>query len=665
MRITAKLAYNQLKVNRQRTMWAILGIVLSTALITAICSFVASGNAMLIHLYGESYSEQSRVRIVLILIPALILSVIIVSMAVVVISNVFRVSAGERRAQFGILKSVGSTKKQIMASVMYESVFLSLIGIPVGILAGLVIAFGGVLTANHYLGELNSLVQLMVNELTIVIDFVISWQAILAAFVVSFFTVLISAWLPAKKAARVTAIDSIRRVDEVKVLAKHMHTNPLIEKLFGVEGTLAAKNMKRSKRNLRASVISLTAGIVLFICLGSLSSQMNQMTEYMKSYNRSDVTVDYASSYESVKSKKTGKEQFAIIAPIDSKVAEEITEKLRKYKETDIWGSGMDNVTYTAIVPDKMLTSKMKKTVLSTEEIPANDDGYEIDAEIITVDETNYESLCRKAGVPVGSNILINHYVYNDNGNAVTMKPFLLDKQSLKFHKADGTTEEIKIHGELTQDTVPEDLIYPAAEMVRLIVPEGVMRGYSWDVNTNDVKGFMDYANVVMNEFFPEESSSNYMEHGFSTRVFRTLDYIKVMNIGINLVKVFVQSFVILLASIGLTNVISTMSANVQMRAQEFAVLKSIGMTTEGVKRMIGLESIICSVKSLVIGVPLASVLTYLIHIPIRSMLPVPYQFPLVSVITCTIATFVITGGTMWISSARLRQNSIVEAIRM
>lgn len=659
MRITAKLAYNQIKNNRQRTKWTLIGIALSTALITAVCSFAASGNALLVYIYGKNYGEQGGKRMLLLLIPVIILSAIIISMAVVVISNAFRVSAGEQRAQFGILKSVGTTKQQITATVLYESVFLSLMGIPVGIILGLVLAFAGVQIANQFFDDLNSLVHLMMNELIIVIEFVISWQAILTAVLLSFFTVLLSAWLPARKAAKVTAIDSIRKVDEARIEVKKMRTSGLTEKLFGVEGVLAAKNMKRSKRNLRASVISLTVSIVLFICLSSLSVQLDKMLKYIYSYSNGAVMVDYASGYDTQINKVTGKEQLPMTAPIDSKTAESITENLRQYKGAAIFGAGCDMYTYTASIPDNMLTSEMKKAVFSAEET-----AHELEVEIITVDSTNYALLCEQAGVPVGSNILMNRYLYNDSGNAVIMEPFDLKNQDLQLNRADGTTETIHIQGELKPEDVPANLLYPNTKILRLIVPEGDMRTYSWEADTDEVEGFIDFANTVMSEQFSKDKDSKYMEEGFTTRVYKMQDYVKVMNIVLELGKVFVQSFVVLLALIGLTNVISTMSTNVQMRSREFAVLQSIGMTREGVRRMIRFESIICSVKSLIIGLPLATVLTYLINIPIREMFPIPYQFPLAAVLCCTAVIFIITGGTMWISSTRLQQNSIAVTIR-
>ena len=661
MRITAKLAYSQIKVKRSRTIWTLVGIILSTALITAVCSFAASGNALFVDLHGESDVQSSEKFTVMLLISAAILCAIIVSMAVIVISNAFRVSASERRTQFGILKSVGTTKQQITSTVMYESIFLSAVGIPIGIILGLAITFVGVKVANYYLGDLNSLTNLMIREFTIVIDFVISWQAILAAVLISFFAILLSAWLPARKAAKVSAIDSIRKVGEVRIAASQMNTNRLVEKAFGFEGALAAKNIKRSKLNFRASVISLTIGIVLFICLSAISGQMEAIIDMMYSYSNADVMVDYMSSYDDIVNDTTGKEETIIHAPIDNETADAITLKLQEYEDAAVFGMGSDRTTYTALVPSDRISPQMQEAVFSKDEAAT----YEISVEIMTVDSENYNSLCKQAGVPVGSNILINHYSHNDNGNAVTIEPFHFEGQSLQLVKADGSASEIEVHGELKPESVPDELLYPNPNIIRLIVPQGEMRGFSWLVSTADPEGFIDYANTVMSEEYPNEGDASYMDLGFTTRVFKLHDYIKVMNLGIDLVMVFVYCFVVLLALIGLTSVISTMSANVQMRSREFAVLQSVGITPEGLKRMLNLESIMCSVKAMIIGLPLAILLTYLINILIRSMFPVPYQFPWLAVGCCIVAVLAITWGTMRYSSTRLLKKNIVETIRL
>ena len=69
-----------------------------------------------------------------------------------------------------------------------------------------------------------------------------------------------------------------------------------------------------------------------------------------------------------------------------------------------------------------------------------------------------------------------------------------------------------------------------------------------------------------------------------------------------------------------LTNVISTLSANIMMRAREFAVFVSIGMTGRDLRKMLYLEGILCVLKAIIIGIPVSVAATYLINYPIRKM---------------------------------------------
>jgi putative ABC transport system permease protein len=174
----------------------------------------------------------------------------------------------------------------------------------------------------------------------------------------------------------------------------------------------------------------------------------------------------------------------------------------------------------------------------------------------------------------------------------------------------------------------------------------------------------MEYANTIMRETFPQSQETGYMELGFTTRMYKFRDYMKVMNIAIGIAKVFVYGFVALLTLIGLTNVISTISANVRMRSREFAILQSVGMTRGGLKRMLNFESVICTSKSLIIGLPLAIALTYFINLPVRAAFPIPYKFPLLPCIYCALLVFAITWATMRYSTKRLNSGSLIENIR-
>ena len=297
MKITAKLAYSQLKVNRSRTRWTLLAIALSTALTTAVCNFVSSGNAMLVDFLGEDYGDYGQSYTGLLLFPAVVFGILIVAMSVTVISNVFRISAQERVAQFGVMKCTGATKKQITETVMYESIWLCIIGIPVGIVAGTFLALGGFRVANFFLDDLNAMVHIMMNEIHFSLRFVFSWQATLVSMLLSFVIVLYSAWRPAHRSARVSAIECIRGTNEVKIDTKPLRENRLVKRLFGFEGILADKNLKRNRRNFRATVISLSVGVILFVSLGGLGMQAAAIEDIMNPNNGQTVISEYTSNY--------------------------------------------------------------------------------------------------------------------------------------------------------------------------------------------------------------------------------------------------------------------------------------------------------------------------------------------------------------------------------
>lgn len=659
MRITAKLACSQLKINRLRTLGSLAAIALSTALMTAVCSFVASGNAMLVGLLGSDYGAYGQSYMGLLLVPAILFSIIIITMSVVVISNVFRISANERMAQFGILKCVGATGKQISSTVLYESIFLSAVGIPAGMILGLCLTFVGIHIANVFLNDLNDLTNIMINDIHLSLAFVFSGQALLIAAMICFLTVLFSAWWPGHRAAKVPAIDSVRGVGTIKVRKTKMRTNPIVQKLFGFEGVLASINIQRNRQNFRTTVSALTVGVILFIALGALSQQANQLEAYMQPAVDETVISEYSSDRIWQTNDKTGRDESVYLCPITSDVGNIVAERLREYDGKSIFGAGADLETYHTVLPAAFLSEQMTRVLPNTEQ-----DTYELPVEIITLDEYHYQALCKKAGVSTGATILLNHYSYNDSGTEVHFTPYLSNLQSVKLIKADGSQSELTIDGVVTQEDIPKELLYFNTNPVRLVVQQAEVRNYSWYSTPEDESDFITYANSVLAEMFSVNESSDHMDEGFKIRVYKIDDFTKVMNIAIMLVSVFMYSFVALLMLIGFTNIVSTMSTNVLMRAHDFAVLQSVGMTMDGVKRMLALESILCSLKALLVGLPVGIGITFLVNLPIRSMYPIPYKFPWLSVLLCVLGVFGITWGTTLSAAHKLRKQNIIETIR-
>ncbi len=668
MKLTAKLALSQLKINRIRSFWAMVGIALSNALLVTVCIFIASGFSMFSgSLSGASNAtEIFATYLSIVILPAIFIILIIALMTKVVISNVFKVSANQRIGEFGILKCTGATKKQIKSIVLHESLFLSAVAIPIGAALGILLSFIAVNVTNLFLDEINALTNVMLTQVSFYLTYTFSPLAILIASLISFLVVLFSAMKPAKKASKTSAIDAIRGTHSITIKKKKVRFSKLINKLFGFEGELANKNITRNSQNFKATFISLTVGVTLFVCLGGIIYQANALMDFTAlSYDQSHI-VDYTSLRIRKINEATGWEESIYKKPIDSDIGKEITEKLAEFEGAEVFGRGGDSQTYRAILTDEFLTEDMKM-LIETEAVfdeSASSENYAITAAITTLDQKNYKKLCDAIGVPENSNILINSLGYNDYGYEKYIIPYLETMKDVTLQKADGSTKTYSIDAMIYRDNLPKQLDHINAAPFELIVPRAEVRYYSWYLSPVNEEAFKDYAWKVLEEYFPTDKDGEYMEEGFSTRVYRIDEYSKVMNVAIVIFLIFISSFAVLLMLIGFTNIVSTLVSNVFMRADEFAILQSLGMTPVGLSKMLTMESFLCTTKSLVIGDIIGVSLTYLINMSIRVSFPVLFKFPIVSMVGSNILVLAITLGITKFAIKSLSSRNIIETIR-
>ncbi|MCL2003289.1 MAG: ABC transporter permease [Oscillospiraceae bacterium] len=645
--IIRKLAFSQLKTHRKRTIWTLLGIILSTSMITAVFGFAASGAATITDIMDGNAFYTDMYNSTIYAMAAVFVSIIIAA-SVIVISNAFRVSADERTRQFGLLKCVGTTKKQIIKIIMHESLVLSAVAVPIGIILGLFVHFAGIEIVNALLAGLNRL-----TENPLILNFVFAWQAILLSVAVALLTVLFSAWLPARKAAKKSVIDSIRGSDEFKAGAKQIRANPIVKKLFGVEGALASKSIKRSRRNFRATVISLTVSVTLLIVVGSFGEQMRTMTDVFYPDIDATVAMQFVTSMSMDYSDEIVTRDFATI---DSKQAGNITEQLRGFGDTPVYGAGLEYHSYEASIPREMMTPKLL-------DIYGNlfDDEFVLGIGFAVADAENYAELCKIAGVPIGSNILVNRYTHYQDGGREVFAPYIFGNQTLRVTgRYDDTAFDFPLHGELAMTEVPGEIYYASTGSVIVIVPEFDVTEYFWFAKPADKDGFIEHAFDVLDgiAFGGNEAQAN-------TSIVDIEAQIEAMRGIPRLITVFVYGFVGMLTLIGLTNVISTISANVRLRSREFAVLRCVGMTHGGLLRMLNLESVLCSMKSLVIGIPLGIAGSYLVYRGFVSPVTMSYALPWAPILQCAFGVFVLTWAVMRFSASRLRGGSIVEALRL
>jgi putative ABC transport system permease protein len=723
MSITAKLAAAQLRQNRKRTVFTLLGIILAAAMISAVFGFAQSGingigNLIRSHsnyhisfvslspenaakiaaddaiessytvdfdggqvgLYARlnqpsgdviaqgrgiaekygipsgSYSITRNTELLAVegYLPdvfrntiysiAAILLLIIIGTSVIVVSNAFRVSAGERTMQFGMLKSVGATAKQIRQSVLYEGLFLTMIGVPLGIAAGLLGEAVVLPIANSMLSGLSSL-----GNIEIRFDFAISWQAILLSVAIGALTVFISALIPAYKAAKLSAIDAIRGSKDVKLKLKQVRTSKLTKKIFGFEGELAAKGIKRDRRGYRATVIAIASSVALFIVvtvfgegvLRAASELYPNITATAAAGLRiSGFGDQYA--YTEEKSEDGTSEQPP---EFDNDVLDSTFNKLQSY------GGGtkvrMYATNYTYATYDDIISDQVKYLY--------EEDYNEIT--IVSLDRDTYLDIIRKAGAKDGQAVVLNYLSYRNNeGVRTILRPFKFTVGNMNIVSFSGE-KQLNIGGEITE--VPPEL--------RLNM-KGSLYIFTQNFGANEVDFYADTPDSAGFVAFAEDSLENLNNSDEQNGIYTFAQDIKAQLSATRglaeLIMLFIYGFIALLTLIGLTNVISTIMTNIRLRQREFAVLMSVGMTREGLRRSLNLESLMCGTRALLFGLPIGLILSFLLYQSLNGAIEIPYALPWIPLVCCIAAVFIVTFVTMKLASSRIRKGSIVETIR-
>ncbi len=229
-------------------------------------------------------SDVSGLGIILIIVIS-----IIIFTSVFCIKNSFSISITEKIKQYGMLRSIGATKKQIKKNVLFEGLILGLIGIPLGILCGFIASYLLVIVSNYFLHKL--------SNGSFGLEFVFPIMAVIISIILGAITIYFSALGSAIRASKISPIESIKNSADIKIKRNKVKSPKIIKKLFGIGGEISYKNLKRNKRKYRTTVFSLITSVFVFIALSSfmtmaykeVKNELNY-TEYNLSLTTKDLT---------------------------------------------------------------------------------------------------------------------------------------------------------------------------------------------------------------------------------------------------------------------------------------------------------------------------------------------------------------------------------------
>lgn len=561
--------------------------------------------------------------------------IIIIITSVFCIRNSFAIATTEKIKMYSMLASVGATKKQIRKNVINEGLLLGIIGIPLGIVSGFFAVFVLIKIVNSILGE-----YLLANIDGIV--FKVSILPIILSVILGILTIYLSALSSARKASKVSPIEGLRSSNSIKLNNKKLRVPKIISKFFKTGGELAYKNLKRSKKKYRTTVVSIAVSIFIFITMNAFITNMFDLTgDYYTDYNynlelnlgtvtaeeiKQIVTQDNIERYTILYNQSDGVLKIKDLSKINKKEGNLIEEV---YYDEETGKTTKTGEVYLGLIimglGQKDFENYAKKIGAKYDEV--KDKG-------ILCDEIGY--------VEDGKSMITRRYTYN-KGDIIkgTVEDSEQKEQDVEIKV--GTISNTKPDGIEKSNYTGGYLIVNIDEYKDLNFKPHLITIQS--NNADQLEKDIEKLNLKLNIYNIEASAKE--ERGM-----------------VLVVKIFLYGFITVITLIGVTNIFNTITSNMELRQKEFAMLKSIGMTKKEFNRMINLETIFYGTKSWIYGTIAGLLGTILMYKAFSIKIEKGIYIPINAIIISAIFVFIFVFIIMKYSINKINKQNTIETIR-
>lgn len=573
--------------------------------------------------YNYVILENDATMATLLSFSSVIMAIIIIA-SVMLIYNAFGISVSERSRYLGMLASVGATKAQKRRSVYFEGAVLGAFGIPLGFLAGI----GGMAVTFRVLDPVFAKSGLNYENTSFTLSF--PWWIIPVIALLSIITIAISAYIPARRASRTTPIDALRQNTDVRVKARKLRSPIFIRKIFGYEGELAYKNMKRNGRKSRIITSSLALSIVLFLSVYSFCDMFSEATRL------------------------SAQNPYQVYAYVDLQDTDRFREEVSELGNFDKMYSV--NATY-----GMGLTTAKDNFVNGYDRMFSSEEGG-FPLYLCYVDDNDFNAMCEENG--------INPKPFYKGNSMVVMNCMEHTSSAAKIFSDSviGTTfsSTKDANDPLTGYTVGALVPYRDTSYVYNLAAPVYVMAFAPVSAANLAGVYMIGFETTQHEAFSEDvqdilENGNYADSG----VMDMVSSIEMMNSTTLIMQVFLYGFITLMALISVANIFNTVSTSIDLRRKEFAMLKSVGVTPKGFNRMLRFESLFYGLKALVFGLPLGLLCSYFMQqILVAGSFDIAFYPDWRVYLGVTLAVFFIVGMSMWYATSKVKKDTIVETLK-
>lgn len=573
------------------------------------------------------------------LLPMVIIVLAIIMVAsVVLIYNAFAMSLAEKVKYLGMLSSVGATKRQKKLSIYYEGFLLGLIGLPVGIGAGIL----GIGITLKLLGEriISTGMLMGVSDSNVSMKIVVSPWVLAGIIVISTLTIFISCAIPAKKASDITPIMALRQTNEIKLKSRNLRSPKIVKLLFGYEGELAHKNLKRNGRKARVITVSIALSVILFLSCNYFCDM------FMR-----------AADVETM--------PYQVGCYLDNKDYDNRDTILKKINGID----GVDDaycITNSIIIINSDSVDDKLKDVFNKDNFNGVFSGqleHNNTLFINFVDDDMFNDLCKANGIDYTryyqgdcKGLMLNNLNHRQ-GTSPVMKDTVLGKKI-----ADINTEK------MTDITITDFVKYDSKDRLCNMNPTDSFSVYvpfsvysRFDDSTVYCLGITTKQHEQVSE-----SLQSLCDSGELPESMRHVDYeqqTQLSNTLVLILQVFVYGFIALISLITVFNIINTISSGIASRRKEFAMLKSVGTTPAGFNKMIMLESAFYGMRALIVSIPLSVLISKGMNMVIAEA-AIPFELNWITYLVVVAVVFVVIGATMLFSVKQVQKENIIETLK-
>ena len=567
-------------------------------------------NVIINDLYLQWVLQPSYEMIVL--CGTLILGIVLFS--VVVIYNIFQVGIAQKVQEYGKIKALGATGKQMKQLIFREGIFLAVPSIPLGLLFGFLIAK----VSFNWLVEQGNLVSSGIKNHQVPL---FSLTIMLICIFVSFLTVVLALRKPMKIVSRISPIEATRYLDGSKTQKQGRRKGRKDVTVF----SMAMANVTGNPKRTIATILTMGLSCVLFVIISNYVGNIDTEHEARIAINHGqfELQLDYSAEYDE-RYPENNLDTILTDDPLNDSLIEEIKSI-----------SGVTDVMTREIVYVNLNGTRYPADIVSKNDF----DFMRQDGDIGSMD---YDQAVKNGEIFFGWSTWMEQDGYAP-GESI----------AFDFENGSGTyTYQGKIAGSfVSADTY---LVIPEG-VYRSMNPRGTAYGYLWvDCDKKDVASVEQSLNTLI-------SNTSHIKMDTYHAQLQSAEFsARTMKLGCYL-------FMAVVGFIGFMNMANTMIMNITTKKQEYGVLQAVGMTNKQLNLCLQLQGLIFTVGTicvaLVVGLPLGYVLfAYAKHNGIFGMNV--YHVPITPILAMILLVSLLQIVLSCVLSSNLKKETLVERIR-